>query len=432
MSPRGNSGVLLMLAWLAWPTLLPAQDRIMTVEGHADGDACGVVVRSVGDVDKDGRGDYAVGAPGDDGNGKDSGSVLVYSGEDDSVLRVFRGGTARDRFGYSLAGAGDVNDDGYDDLIVGAPYEDNDDGEHLHENAGSAQVFSGRDGKLLYTFRGPSRGDALGWSVGGLGDVNRDGYADVVAGAPFYDRDETPDVGLVRVFSGKTGKILYQIDGKERGDRFGWSVCSAADHNSDRARELLVGVEGSSQRQKQAGAAQLFSGKSGQLLRTFRTGQEQDYFGTAVANAGDIDKDGRDDLLIGAWNGTNTDGDRTGIARVVSGRTGKTLLQVEGTTVHDRFGAAVVAPGDVDQDGFPDLAIGAPQEADKGSGYVRVFSGKTGAILFTLIGEAIGDGFGTSLCAMGDRNEDGIPDLMVGAPGLRGRGGWHVFTGPSR
>jgi len=419
-----------------------AQTLVQTVEGTADGDAAGVAVAAIGDVNKDGRGDFAVGAPGDDGNGKDSGSVFVYSGADLSVLYLFRGEHARDEFGYAVAAAGDVDADGYADLVVGAPYEDHQAEEHLHEKAGSAQVISGRDGKILYTFRGPSSGDALGWSVGTLGDVDKDGHAEVVVGAPFYDRTNAPDIGMVAVYSGETGKLLYQLEGKQAGDRFGWALGSLGDVKGRRTRELVVGIEGSSDKKRrrnsdprlvQAGSAQIFSGRGGRPRRApLRTGQDQDYFGTAVASVGDVDGDGREDLLVGAWNGQDQEGERTGIAVLFSGSSGKVLRQVAGTTAYDHFGAAVAGLGDVDGDGTPDFAVGAPQEPQKGSGYVRVFSGATGGILFTLIGEAIGDLFGTSVCAMGDRNEDGIPDLMVGAPGLRKRGGFQVFTSPER
>ena len=409
-----------------------AQDRLRTVEGRADGDACGVVIRDVGDLDKDGHDDYAVGAPGGDTHAKDTGRVLVYSGASDRVIHKFVGRSPGDSFGYSLAGAGDVNGDGYDDLIVGAPYEDHEVADAVIADAGCAHVISGRDGEVLYTFGGPSEGDALGWSVGALGDVNRDGHADVVVGAPFHEAKGSPDAGLVQVFSGKTGALLYQLRGREPGDRFGWSVCNAGDQNGDRAGDLAVGVEGGNRREVQAGATQLFSGKSGQLLRTLRTGQEQDYFGASIAPAGDVDQDGRADLLIGAWNGLSPDEARTGTALVISGRSGKVLLRVAGSAPHDRFGAAVAGVGDIDGDSHPDIAVGAPQEPETGSGYVRVFSGKTGAVLFTLVGESIGDGFGTSISSHGDRNEDGVRDLLVGAPGLRGRGGWHVFTCPAR
>lgn len=426
---------------LALTTALSAQTLVRTIEGVADGDACGLVARTVGDVNKDGHIDFAVGSPGDDSNGKDAGSVTVYSGVDAEVLYVFRGAHARDEFGYSLAGAGDVDKDGYDDVIIGAPYEDHQAEKHLYANAGSAQVFSGRDGKLIHTFRGPFEGDAMGWSVGALDDVNRDGHAEIVVGVPFYDRTHAPDIGLVMVYSGKSGALLYKLEGNEAGDRFGWALGSIGETKDRRARNLVVGIEGSSNRKDkrygegrlvQAGSTKVFSGLRGRLLQTLRTGQDQDYFGTAVASAGDVDGDGKEDLLVGAWNGENNLGERTGIATLFSGSNGKVLLQVAGTTAFDHFGAAVATLGDLDGDSRPDFAIGAPQEPAKGSGYVRVFSGATGEILFTLIGEAIGDLFGTSVCAMPDQNKDGLGDVMVGAPGLRKRGGVQVYTSPAR
>ncbi len=404
------------------------QEVLETVEGSRDGDAYGLAVRLAGDVNKDGVSDLIVGAPLTDDRGTHSGSAFVYSGADSKLLYVFRGADAGDELGYAVNGAGDVNQDGYADLIVGAPYDDEKADKIEFQNNGSVQVFSGRDGKLLYTFRGTSNGAALGWSVCGAGDLNRDGHDDVVAGAPFHGRLNAPDTGLLIAYSGKDGKPLYKIRGTAAGDRFGWAIASVDDTDGDKVRDLLVGIEGSAERTGLAGSAQLYSGRTGKRRRTFTTGQEEDYFGTAVADAGDVNGDGRADLIVGGWNGRNGDGVATGTAMVFSGKNGKVLLQVFGKSKHDRFGAAVAGIGDVDGDGLPDIAIGAPGEKDINAGYVSVFSGKTGKVVFSILGEGIGDGFGTSICALGDRDKDGRPDLIVGAPGLRKRGGWQAVA----
>ena len=108
----------------------------------------------------------------------------------------FTGDSAGDRFGFFVSGAGDVNNDGFDDFIVGAPYDGNN-----GPISGSARVFSGATGAILYTVNGDSAGDLFGWSVSGAGDVNNDGFDDFIAGAP-YDDNNGSDSGSARVFSG--------------------------------------------------------------------------------------------------------------------------------------------------------------------------------------------------------------------------------------
>ncbi|MEE9128082.1 MAG: integrin alpha, partial [Planctomycetota bacterium] len=138
-----------------------------------------------------------VGAFLDDNNGTDSGSARVFSGKDGNILYTVNGDSAGDYFGFTLSGAGDVNKDGSPDLIVGAFLYDNN-----GTDSGSARVFSGKDGKILYTFNGDSTGDQFGRFVSGAGDVNKDNFADLIVGALMDDNNGTSS-GSTRVFSGK-------------------------------------------------------------------------------------------------------------------------------------------------------------------------------------------------------------------------------------
>jgi hypothetical protein len=226
-----------------------------TFNGDSSGDRLGTSVSGAGDVNADGYADVIVGAFGDDNNGKaDSGSARVLSGANGSILYTFYGDSAGDWFGTSVSGAGDVNADGYADVIVGAPGDDN-----TGADSGSARVFSGANGAILYTFNGDSATDRFGTSVSGAGDVNNDGFADVIVAAP-YDDNNGDTSGSARVLSGANGSILYTFNGDSAGDYFGVSISGAGDMNNDGYDDVIVGADYDDNNGTDSGSARVFSG----------------------------------------------------------------------------------------------------------------------------------------------------------------------------
>jgi hypothetical protein len=322
----------------------------------------------------------------------------------------FSGDSAGDQFGISVSGAGDVNGDGFDDLIVGARLDDNN-----GVDSGSARVFSGATGAILYTFNGDSAGDEFGFSVSGAGDVDGDGFDDFVVGA-WLDDNNGPDSGSARVFSGATGAVLYTFNGDSAVDQFGVSVSGAGDVDGDGFDDLIVGARFDDNNGGDSGSARVFSGATGAILYTFNGDSAGDEFGYSVSGAGDVDGDGVDDLIVGAFADDNN-GPRSGSARVFSGATGAILYTFNGDSAVDQFGVSVSGAGDVNNDGFDDLIVGALTDDNNGfnSGSARVFSGATGAILYTFNGDSAGDQFGISASGAGDVNNDGFDDLIVGA-----------------
>ncbi|MFQ5694327.1 MAG: integrin alpha, partial [Nitrospinota bacterium] len=135
----------------------------------------------------------------------------------------FNGQEAIDELGSSVAAAGDVDGDGFADVIVGAPLAN----PGLHADAGSAFVFSGASGKRLLRLDGLLSGDALGSSVAGAGDVDGDGFADLIVGAPLADPNGNADSGSAFVFSGATGSLIWRFDGQGFHDELGFSVGGA-------------------------------------------------------------------------------------------------------------------------------------------------------------------------------------------------------------
>ncbi|MHC4513958.1 MAG: hypothetical protein ACYS5W_09690, partial [Planctomycetota bacterium] len=403
-----NSGSARVLSGTTQP---PRMGCLFTFDGDSVRDYFGGSVSGAGDVNRDGHADVIVGARGDDNNGIDSGSARVLSGQDGRILYTFHGDSAGDSFGGSVSGAGDVNRDGYADLIVGAYGDDNN-----GSDSGSARVLSGQDGRILYTFHGDSAGDLFGLSVSAAGDVNRDGYADVIIGARADDNNGL-DSGSARVFSGRDGRILYTFNGDSAGDHFGRSVSGAGDVNRDGHADVIVGAYYDDNNGTDSGSARVFSGKDGRILYTFNGDSAGDWFGFSVSGAGDVNGDGHADLIVGAY-GDDNKGPSSGSARVLSGKDGRILHTFDGDSANDVFGWSVSGAGDVNGDGFADLVVGARGDDNSGSnsGSARVLSGKDGTILRTLDGDSAEDQLGDSVSGAGDVNGDGFADLIVGAP----------------
>lgn len=323
------------------------------------------------------------------------------------------GDSALDFMGYALADAGDVNRDGFGDYIAGAYLNDD-----KHENGGKALVVSGENGLPLHAFWGREDNEQFGFAVSGAGDVNRDGFADVIIGARLNGA-AGQFAGRAYVHSGQTGFELYRFSGERAGDFFGAAVADAGDINNDGFPDMIIGApqHDVSALKENAGRAYLFSGKDGAILFIFDGETEGDQFGWSVAGAGDVNADGYDDVIVGAklhdaW------GVDIGRAYVFSGRDGSLLWVFQGEDIGERLGWSVDGAGDINQDGYDDVLVGAPNN-DRGganAGRVYIYSGKTATLLYALDGEAPNDWFGFSVAGKGDLNGDDIPDIVVGAP----------------
>ncbi|MFH1279243.1 MAG: FG-GAP-like repeat-containing protein [Candidatus Eisenbacteria bacterium] len=418
---------------LAVLTLFPAsyafgisRELLIRPLGGAAYDQFGKSVASAGDVNGDGYDDLIVGAPFNDAGGGDAGGAYLYYGGPSAGVTadlVLTGETASDFFGCSVAPAGDVNGDGYDDLIIGA-FRAGDSGE------GRAYVYFGGlfpDATADLVLTGEATDDQFGSSVASAGDVNGDGYIDLIVGAE--GNDWVGDyAGRAYLYHGgpsadSTADLVF--NGLTAGDHFGQSVASAGDVNGDGCADLIVGATGNDTGGSDAGGAYLFYGgpSADATIDLVLTGEAmQDYFGYSVASAGDVNGDGYADMIVGAiYNGAG--GLHAGRAYLYHGgpsADGAADLVMTGEAANDYFGASVAPAGDVNRDGYGDLIVGAGGNDAGGSqaGNAYLFYGGPSADNtpdLGLMGETPSGGFGYSVASAGDVDGDGYADLIIGA-----------------
>ncbi|MFA6475053.1 MAG: integrin alpha, partial [Patescibacteria group bacterium] len=420
--------------------------------GQGD-DLSGYSVASAGDVNGDGYNDFLVGAYGNDSS---TGAVYLIYGTDSiltsadlSTAVKFTGESPNDFAGYSVASAGDVNGDGYDDILIGAKGDDT-----IGTNAGAVYLIYGGSRLSSYggslsgavKFTGEKASDNAGFSVASAGDVDGDNIDDILIGAPYSN--SLLHTGAAYVIYGKPIHLTsanlstaVKFSGTLLNDNAGFSVAGAGDVDGDNIDDILIGspYNGFSD----AGAAYLVYGQtsftsSKLLLSTLVTASEavkftgaspDDSAGYSVASAGDVNNDGNDDILIGAPYNDDA-GTDAGAAYLVYGQTsfsGYTLssdaIEFTGETINDNAGFSVASAGDVNNDNYNDILIGAPlqyftagavyfiygQEADLSSASLS-----TSAAMF--VGQESGDSAGNSVASAGDVNGDGYADILIGAP----------------
>ena len=267
-------------------------ERLHTFSGKRTGDQLGWAVSSAGDADRDGRADVLIGAPFDDGGGRDSGRAYIFSGRTYELLRKLDVGRAGDQFGTATDWTPDVDGDGRVDYVVGA---------QAAGNGGAAYVISGRNGRVLSTLpASPGATNFGNFFVAGIGDVNRDGTPDVY-GADYAATDGGPGAGYAAVFSGRDGSLLHSWFGAA-GDGLGPGR-EAGDHDRDGVGDIAVGSY--TYGPTGAGRIQIFSGATGDPIRTITSTTAGENLGFDALGIGDVNGDGKADLLGSAASGDN-------------------------------------------------------------------------------------------------------------------------------
>ena len=343
-------------------------------------------VDGLGDVNGDGFDDFIVGR-------KPRNQATVFSGFDATPIITLEG-SLYSNFGEIVHSIGDISNDGIHDYAVSAPIKK------------TVFVYSGATGSQLFEWVG---GYSYGEAMAPAGDINNDGIPDVVIGAPMEtivtEFSEHQRAGSVEVRSGADGAVLHRIEGSAANGYLGRSVTGLGDINSDGYADFAI-KQFSSSTSNQVGIY-IYSGKTGTILRTI-VGNYGSVFGRSLANLGDIDGDGFNDLGVAHTEGSTAD---NGYVAIISSQTGDWISSKTGEP-YSRAGYGIEPVNDHDGDGTNDFLMSLHQ---KGNGKAWLVSGATNETLFEFIGDPADDGYGYALGYAGDVNGDSIADYIVGA-----------------
>lgn len=408
------------------------------------------VGRAANDLNGDGFADIVIGAPEHDAQTlTDSGRVQVFfggGGLDGTADVTFDGTAAGEGLGRSLSSAGDVNGDGFADLVVGAPFAP-------PSQSGRVLIYLG--GTALsnapaLTLTGPQVNAQFGRNVSIAGDLNGDGFDDVVVSTPFFRGTSGINAGKAWVFFGgapMNDQPDVELEYTNAGDQFGFSAAGAGDVNGDGFLDVIVGAPRNASAGVDSGGAYVWWGGE-----PMDTGVDVIHLGLApgsragdsVSGLGDFNGDGYSDVGIGAV-GSALGGPNSGVVLGFSGGTGvipRPLFMLQGVS-GERLGSAVVGGGDLDGDGFDDVVLGARDNSVAGALSGRAYAYRGGASGQPVLAAtyavssgmmAGGDEFGFAVTIVGDANGDGFDDVLVGAPnapwmGTAGPGRVYLFSG---
>lgn len=371
------------------------------VSSISEGERLGAQVANLGDINADGFEDLGVGAPGYNG---DHGAIYIIYGRAKEYTQIdvtnqprLVGESENDRVGYTIAPAGDVNNDGFDDFTFGTIYEDSED-----KNAGAAYIVYGRSelfsGEVSISnfskYTGSNSADKFGAALAGVGDINNDGFDDLVMGAPRFGEHRTGEIyilygGTEQLSGGEIADEPQHFSGEAEFDEAGTSVAPAGDVNGDGFADFIIGSPGNDSTDDNAGTVYIVFGQeahygaqsitAADVILAGETAGEG--AGSVVAEAGDINADGYDDVLVSApYSSYNAS--EGGLVYVVYGSA--TLassnladqVHIYGNNANDFVGYSLAGNGDVNLDGYDDFIVGSPSGSGSANGMAVIVYGQ--------------------------------------------------------
>jgi hypothetical protein len=321
----------------------------------------GVAVDAGGDVDGDGIGDILVGSPFARINGvANTGRVEVYSGATGALLSTLDGLNPEGKWGISVAFLGDLNGDGRDEYGIGA-FQATTSGIY---QSGRAVIVDGASTSILYNLQGAVTHAQFGFCVAAAGDVDQDGTPDFMVGAP-TDNTPLHHAGKIFLHSGATGALIRELHGSWDSGHMGGRAANAGDVNGDGVPDQIGSAVAASMSGKtKAGAVRVWSGADGALLFQYEGSHADQQLGESLSAAGDLDQDGFADFAVGGPRSNGPAGNLSGAVYLYSGRDGALIRRLDGAAGGDEFGSWLAFGDDLDGDGRGDLLVGVPGEDD--------------------------------------------------------------------
>lgn len=378
----------------------PGVQVIRSHSAETAGDSFGWVGEAIGDQNGDGASEYIIGAILNTEGGPFAGKAYVYDGASGALIHTVVG-NARERLGFAVAGGDDLDGDGIPDYVIGAP--------GVGSNPARVLVLSGADHSLIHELTdGPLT--FFGFDLNMAGDVDGDGRGDVVIGAALGD---ATFAGRVDLISGADGSVLWSTPGPAAGAFLGAGISGLDDLDGDGVPEQGAGAPGAGQATDgvTTGAAYVLDGATGALVRELKPNGSGGAFGQFfVHDAGDVDGDGVGDIYVGDFG----DAEAGGRGYVFSGANPGRIRLFNGETVNDGLGMGRGA-GDIDGDGYDDLLIGAflSSAGVFQGGKCWVFSGKNGQPLRTFTSTVPNGQVGFDVVTLGDVDGDGWTDFLL-------------------
>ncbi|MFI5172202.1 MAG: integrin alpha, partial [Chitinophagales bacterium] len=389
-------------------------------------------ISEAGDINADGYVDLIVGAPNFDNGSSDEGKVFIYHGTaagfSSTPTNSIELNISSMQFGNSVCYAGDVNSDGFDDVLIGAwKYSGG------QSSEGAAYLYMGSPLGISATYAWQNESNlasaAFGYKVAGLGDVNNDGYSDFGIGAYQFNNGQSSE-GKIYVYHGEAGVISTTPDWAYEPNitfvNFGYDLSNAGDVNGDGFDDMIAGANAYGDSNQ--GKAYVFYGSSGGLALspswTAEGTVSGGYFGASVNDAGDVNGDGYDDIVIGAYGqsfGYSASGKVYAYYGSSSGLPATPSWLSGGPVESGQYGFSCGSAGDINNDGFDDVMVGAPNVTHSftDEGAVFIYLGSSGGINNSaqniIYGQQTNGRIGRVLSNCGDLNNDNYDDIAIGA-----------------